>query len=301
MTNQVLKKGGVSTPPFFYLILTMKKLIILIFTFIVFNCGSSEKIFPVKGTIYEIKPDSMLIIIAHDTIPDLMMPMVMPFDLINLKEINGLSIGDSVHFEFAWGDTSTWARNFKIVGQGKLSEVEDDDFFEDEEYAERDIGEIIDDLTLLDLDSSLVRLSDSDGKYRFLSFIFTRCPMPNMCPAVVIKNDYLAKAFFSRNDIEFIMVSFDYQFDTPSVLKDFYGSTIADHDNWNVWSSTGHIEDVYRLAKQSGCNFWGIEENNIGHNLRSVLLGPNREVLGSWPGDNWQAGNVKTAIELLIK
>ena len=279
----------------------MKKLLLFCFILIAYHCGSPENVYHVKGTIHEIKPDSMLIIIGHDTIPNLMMPMVMPFDLISLKEITGLSIGDSVHFEFVWGDTSTWARKFKIVGKGKLPEVKDDDFFEDEEYSERDLGEIIDDVTLLDLDSVLVRLSDSDGKYRFLSFIFTQCPMPNMCPAVLIKNDYLVKAFSSRNDIEFVMISFDYQFDTPSVLKDFYGSTIASHNNWKVWSSNGHIEDVYRLAKQSGCNFWGIEENNIGHNLRSVLLGPNREVLGSWPGDNWKAGNVKTAIELLMK
>ena len=279
----------------------MKKTILFLSILIAFNCGTPEKVYPVKGTIYEIKPDSMLIIIDHDTIPNLMMPMVMPFDLIDLKEINGLTIGDSVHFEFVWADTITFARKFKIVGKGKLPEVEEEDFFEDEDYSERDKGEIIDDVTLLDLDSSLVRLSDSDGKYRFLSFIFTRCPMPNMCPAVVIKNDYLVKSFKDRNDINFIMVSFDYQYDTPSVLKDFYGSTISDHDNWKVLSSTGRIEDVYRLAKQSGCEFWGIEENNIGHTLRSVLIGPNREMLGSWPGDNWKAGNVKTAIELLIK
>jgi len=279
----------------------MKNLILLIFTLAVFNCGSPEKVFPVKGTIYEIKPDSMLIIIAHDTIQNLMMPMTMPFDLKDLDEVEGLSIGDSVHFEFAWGDTSTWARNFKIVGQGKLPEVEEDNFFEDEDYSERDKGETLDDVALLDLDSALVHLSDSDGKYRFLSFIFTRCPMPNMCPAVVIKNDYLVKSFKDRNDIEFVMVSFDYKYDTPRVLKDFYGSTISDHDNWKVLSSTGRIEDVYRLAKQSGCEFWGIEENNIGHTLRSVLIGPNREMLGSWPGDNWKVGNVKTAIELLMK
>jgi protein SCO1/2 len=279
----------------------MKKIILFLSTLIAYNCSAPEKVYAVKGAVYEIKPDSMMIVIAHDTIPGLMYPMVMPFDLKDLKEIEGLSIGDSVHFEFVWGDTSTWARKFKVVGQGKLPEDEDDDFFEDENYSERGIGEIIDNVAFLDLDSSLVRLSDSDGKYRFLSFIFTRCPMPNMCPAVVIKNDYLAKAFKERNDIEFIMVSFDYKHDTPSVLKDFYGSTIEVFDNWKVWSSTGHIEDVYRLAKQSGCNFWGIEEKKIGHTLRSILIGPNREILGNWPGDNWKAGNVKTAIELLMK
>ena len=277
----------------------MKYIQILILSFLALNCGSNEKIYPVKGTIYEVKLDSLIITIAHDTIPDLMMPMVMPFNLKNPKDIVGLSIGDSVHFDFIWADTVTYAKNFRIVGKGTLPE--DDDGFFDDEYSMKRIGQLLDNVTLLDLDSSRVQLSDSDGKYRFLSYIFTRCPMPNMCPAVVIKNNYLSESFSDNENIDFIMVSFDYINDTPSVLKEFYGSTVMGHNNWKVWSSTGRIDDVYRLAKQSGSNFWGIEEGKIGHTLRSVLIGPNREVLGSWPGDNWKAGDVKNAIELLIK
>jgi len=40
---------------------------------------------------------------------------------------------------------------------------------------------------------------------------------------------------------------------------------------------------------------------NIPEDRVSVLIGPNREVLGSWPGDDWKAGDVKNAIELLMK
>ena len=87
----------------------------------------------------------------------------------------------------------TYAKNFRIVGKGTLPE--DDDGFFDDEYSMKRIGQLLDNVTLLDLDSSRVQLSDSDGKYRFLSYIFTRCPMPNMCPAVVIKNDYFVKLF----------------------------------------------------------------------------------------------------------
>ena len=277
----------------------MKYIQILILSFLALNCGSNEKIYPVKGTIYEVKLDSLIITIAHDTIPDLMMPMVMPFNLKNSKDVVGLSIGDSVHFDFIWADTVTYAKNFRIVGKGTLPE--DDDGFFDDEYSVKRIGQLLDNVTLLDLDSSWVQLSDSDGRYRFLSYIFTRCPMPSMCPAVVIKNNYLAESFSDHENIDFIMVSFDYIYDTPSVLKEFYGSTVMGHNNWKVWSSTGRIDDVYRLAKQSGSNFWGIEEGKIGHTLRSVLIGPNREVLGSWPGDDWKAGDVKNSIELLMK
>tara|TARA_Y100000758_G_scaffold100990_1_gene69961 strand:+ start:306 stop:1139 length:834 start_codon:yes stop_codon:yes gene_type:complete len=277
----------------------MKYIQILILSFLALNCGSNEKIYPVKGTIYEVKLDSLIITIAHDTIPDLMMPMVMPFNLKNSKDVVGLSIGDSVHFDFIWADTVTYAKNFRIVGKGTLPE--DDDGFFDDEYSMKRIGQLLDNVTLLDLDSSRVQLSDSDGKYRFLSYIFTRCPMPNMCPAVVIKNDYFVKLFKDRENIEFIMVSFDYIYDTPSVLKEFYGSTVMGHNNWQVWSSIGRIDDVYRLVKQSGGDFWGIEEGRIGHSLSSVLIGPDRVLLGSWPGDDWKAGDVKNAIELLMK
>ena len=277
----------------------MKYIQILILSFLALNCGSNEKIYPVKGTIYEVKLDSLIITIAHDTIPDLMMPMVMPFNLKNSKDVVGLSTGDSVHFDFIWADTVTYAKNFRIVGKGTLPE--DDDGFFDDEYSMKRIGQLLDNVTLLDLDSSRVQLSDSDGKYRFLSYIFTRCPMPNMCPAVVIKNDYFVKLFKDRENIEFIMVSFDYIYDTPSVLKEFYGSTVMGHNNWQVWSSIGRIDDVYRLVKQSGGDFWGIEEGRIGHSLSSVLIGPDRVLLGSWPGDDWKAGDVKNAIELLMK
>ena len=277
----------------------MKYIQILILSFLALNCGRNEKIYPVKGTIYEVKLDSLIITIAHDTIPDLMMPMVMPFNLKNPKDIVGLSIGDSVHFDFIWADTVTFAKNFRIVGKGTLPE-EDDGFFDDE-YSMKRIGQLLDNVTLLDLDSSRVQLSDSDGKYRFISFIFTGCPMPNMCPALVIKNNYLADSFSNNENIDFIMVSFDYKYDTPTVLKEFYGSTILGHNNWYVWSSTGRIDDVYTLVKQSGGNFWGVEEGKIGHTLSSVLIGPDRVVLGSWQGDKWQTGQVKNAIDLLME
>ena len=279
----------------------MKKTILFLLILIAFNCGAPEKVYPVKGAVYQIKPDSMMIVIAHDTIPDLMYPMVMPFDLKDLKEIEGLSIGDSVHFEFVWGDTSTWARKFKVVGQGKLPEDEQDDFFEDEEYATREIGEILDDVSLLNLDSSKVRLSDSDGRYRFISFIFTRCPMPNMCPAVVVKNQYLADTFAETDEIEFIMISFDYIFDTPSVMKSIYGSHTNLYPNMKFYSSFGHLNDIFMLAGQSFVSFWGIDENDIGHTLRSVIIDPERRLMKTYDGTDWPPEAAERDIRNLLQ
>ena len=279
----------------------MYRMRISLYFFVLFlslNCGSPEKVYPVKGTIYGILPDSMEITISHDTIQNLMMPMVMPFKIIDLNEISTLVIGDSVHFDFIFSDTFAFAKDFKIVGKGAQL-VEDDSFFDDE-YSVKKIGQTLDNVTLLDLDSSLIELSNSDGRYRFISFIFTRCPMPTMCPAVVIKNHFLADSFSNNTNIDFIMVSFDYKYDTPTVLKEFYGSTLLGYNNWYIWSSSGRVNDVYTLVKQSGGDFWGVEEGKIGHKLCSVLIGPDRVILSSWKGDKWKTNQVKNAIEILM-
>ena len=265
---------------------------------ILLSCEQQNELYDVKGTVRSIDIESNNVIIAHDTIVDLMMPMVMPFKVLNNKVLDSLQVGDSVHFEFVWDESKPFARHFNIVGIGNMPK--EDSFFDDE-FSEVKIGHIIDDATLLDLDSAEVHLSDSDGKFRFISYIFTRCPMPNMCPAIVMKNRYLVQQFSNSRSIDFIMVSFDYKYDTPSVMDRYYGASTEEYDNWKVWSSSGRIDDIYRLVKQSGGDFWGIEQERIGHSLSSVLIGPEREVLGSWKGENWDELHVKNAIKVFIK
>ncbi len=261
---------------------------------LIFGCSGKDEVYFVKGTIYDIDSTKNSILIAHDTIADLMMPMVMPFTIGKNTELNSLNIGDSVHFQFVWNNRFPFARKFKIVGKGNLPDT--DEFF-DNIYTEKNIGQIIDDVTLLLMTGGEVKLSDSDGRYRFISYIFSRCPMPNLCPAIVIKNKALSDRF---PDIDFIMVSFDYKYDTPKILYDYYYDIVSEKDNLNVWSSTGYIEQIYQLVKQSGGDFWGVEDNKIGHTLKSIFIGPQRNLLASWSGEEWTVLHAERVIEMLV-
>ncbi len=269
-----------------------------IFAFSFFCCDVREEIYPVKGTIRNISNQDYEVTIAHDTIPNLMMPMIMPFHVPDKNDLNKLQVGDSVHFEFVWGDTLPYARNFRFIGQGHVPVY--DDFFKDS-YSPLNIGDTLDDVTLISIDSNEVKLSKSDGRYRFISYIFTRCPMPTMCPAVIIKNKYLIDKFSNHKILDFVLVSFDYKYDTPSILRQNYGPIVESYNNLSLWSSIGHIDDVYKLVKQSGGDFWGVEEGKIGHTLRSVLLGPNRELLASWKGEDWKVKEVERAIKIFVE
>jgi len=122
--------------------------------------------------------------------------------------------------------------------------------------------------------------------------------MPNMCPASIVKNQYLSN-YFKNENINFILISFDYLYDTPKVLNNIYGS--IETKNMKFLSSYNHINDIFSLTQQSGVAYWGVEENNIGHSMRSILIDKNLKLLKTFDGIDWKAGDAKRDIENFIK
>ena len=260
--------------------------------------GCSKKSYPVRGTILEVRKGSNEFLIHHDEIPGFMMAMTMPFKLADSLDINRFGVGDSLKFRLEMEENKAYAANFQLLGKGTLTETDD---MWDDEYPPLEIGQIFTNVTFLDLDSNDVSLSDSDGKFRLISYIFTRCPMPNMCPAVVTKNQYLAQVFKADPNMEFVLVSFDYTFDTPTVLKNYYGGILESNPNLSVLSSTGHLNDIFSLAGQSYVSFWGVDENDIGHTLRSVLIDPERRLMKVFEGTDWRPEAAERDIRNILK
>ena len=272
------------------------KFIITLSLFLVIGC--SKKSYPVRGTILEVRKDSNEFLIHHDEIPGFMMAMTMPFKLADSLDINRFRVGDSLIFRLEMDENKAYASDFQLLGKGTLPESDD---MWDDEYTPLEIGEIFTNVTFLDLDSNEVSLSDSDGKFRLISYIFTRCPMPNMCPAVVTKNQYLAQVFKADPNMEFVLVSFDYTFDTPTVLKNYYGGILESNPNLIILSSTEHLNDIFSLAGQSYVSFWGVEENDIGHTLRSVLIDPERRLMKVFEGTDWRPEVAERDIQNILK
>ena len=275
----------------------MKKLLLTIILLILLDC-SGNKSYPVRGTIIQVREESNEFLIHHDEIPNFMMAMTMPFKLADSLDINRYSVGDSLKFHLEMKEENAFANNFQLLGKGTLPET--DNIWEDE-YTPLEIGGIFSDATFIDMDSNAVSLSDSDGKFRFISYIFTRCPMPNMCPAIVVKNRYLADIFAENGEIEFILISFDYIYDTPSVIKSLYNSHTNVYPNMKFYSSFGHLNDIFMLTGQSFVSFWGVDENDIGHTLRSIIIDPERRLMKAYDGTEWRPEAAERDIRNILK
>ena len=59
----------------------MKRLIITLIIYIVSSCSDSRKIYDVTGVVLDINLDNKKVLIDHDSIPNFMMPMIMPFNI----------------------------------------------------------------------------------------------------------------------------------------------------------------------------------------------------------------------------
>ena len=275
----------------------MNLLIILSLFFISCNTPQTYKVI---GVIKEINKDNNTLLIDHEEIPGFMVKMVMYFNLHNSVDINQFSVNDSVSFDLIIKDKNSHTLNYANLGESLIA-IDGDDFWDNDvesKYSLKNPGDYIDNATFLTLDNNEISLSDYDSDFTLISFIFSKCPMPNMCPASIVKNQYLSN-YFKNEKINFILISFDYLYDTPKVLNNIYGS--IETKNMKFLSSYNHINDLFSLTQQSGVAYWGVEENNIGHSMRSILINKNLKLLKTFDGIDWKAGDAKRDIENLIK
>ena len=186
-----------------------------------FSCKTNPN-YNVTGVILEKDFDKRVFRIDHDRIPGFMEPMIMDLNVHEKVDMNNFSILDSVSFNLIITEDSHYTINFKKIGSRKET-FSNDDLWEADLYSPKKIGEKFDNFTFYRTNNKEYSLYDNNKEYTIISFIFSRCPIPNMCPAVISKNQFLAKEFDNQN-IDFLILSFDYLFDTPEILKKNYGS-----------------------------------------------------------------------------
>mgnify|MGYP001595851065 CR=1 FL=1 len=278
----------------------MNKRIILLVSILIllFSCNT-PKTYKVIGVIKEINKNDNKLLIDHEEIPGFMVKMVMFFKLHNTVDINQFTINDSVSFDLIIKNKDSYTINYNKIGTSALNTEKDFwDNGEDSKYNLKEPGEYIDNVSFSNTSNNNVSLSDFNSDFILISFIFSKCPMPNMCPAAIVKNQYLAN-YFKNENITFLLISFDYLYDSPKVLKSMYGP--IEKENLHFLSSYNHLNDIFSISQQSGVAYWGIEENNIGHTMRSILIDKNLKLIKTYDGINWKPSEAKKDIDNLLK
>jgi protein SCO1/2 len=244
----------------------------------------AAKSYAVDGIVVALDPASRTMLVSHRPIARYMGAMMMPFRVEDAREFEGLYPGARIQFDLVVGKDRSIARRVRKSGggdgeipapRGKLS-----------------IGDPLPDFQLTDQDGRLLRSSELRGKVLAIDFLYTRCPLPDVCPRLAANFAALQRRFAKElgSELMLLSVTVDPDFDTPAVLADYAKRWSADRRGWRFLTG-----DVARLAAQLGEVYWS-DEGSIGHNSTTTIIGRNGKLAAAVDGTAWRTGQLEHLI-----
>jgi protein SCO1/2 len=156
-------------------------------------------------------------------------------------------------------------------------------------------GETAPNFELADQLNRVVTMSSLRGKLIALNFLYTRCPMPEVCPRLAASFATVQRRFAAAmgRDLVLLSVTIDPQWDTPQVLADYAKLWRAQPDAWRFL--TGPPDAVRKLATDWGLVYWP-EDAAITHTSRTALIGRDGKLLAMVEGSSYRTDQL---IELI--
>ena len=251
----------------------------------------AEKRYALQGEIVSVKAPEQVLVIHHQAIPDYMPSMTMEFkvrqgDIAIARpgqHIRGEMYvqGGDVFLERIWPDDSLTVAQIDAAANALTQ-----DTAMRGKGAYREVGETAPDFTLLDQEGRPVAMSRFRGKQVMMNFIFTRCPVANMCPAATMRMMAVQKAAREAGitNLEIVSISFDPAYDTPGVLKEY--AEARGIDTWGGGVLTGPDVAIRHLLAQMGI-IREFEGETIKHTLGTLLINDQGKIIHRADGSQW--------------
>lgn len=235
--------------------------------------------YPLAGVVRGVDADSGVVTIRHEEIPGFMKAMTMPFDLDDRALLEELRPGDEVEGTLVVeGDASRLidlAITRPATGPTLTLDLSGGPPRLRPAAARLEPGQLVPDFTVTTQAGERLALSDLRGKVVLLTFIYTRCPLPDFCPALDRKfaavADRLSSVPGRAEQIRLLSVSFDPEHDTPATLAEHAAIQGARPPLWTF--AVAEHDELRKVAEPLGL-MYGPTKDEIVHNRCIAVIGP---------------------------
>ena len=240
----------------------------LLAAFVLITAGGCATTYQTRGLVLRVDPASSTLTVSHDPILGYMEAMVMPFTVSDVAQIRGVRPGDVIQFRLRPREGGTQIDRIK-----PLSAVGADAGLTMTPAVSALVppGEAVPDFTLTDQNGTRISLASLRGQVVAITFIYSRCPLPDYCPRMVNNLAEVKKRYAERlgRDLTLLTVTFDPKYDTPEVLRNFarrYGGNVP---AWHFL--TGSEEEVAAVCASFGIEYWP-DQGLITHTLQTAVI-----------------------------
>jgi protein SCO1 len=254
---------------------------------------SNERRFELTGKIVAVEPDKHQVTVSHEDIKGYMPGMTMPFtvrDQINLKE---LSPNDKLTATLVVDGSHTWLEDLIVTHVSSNGSAPPAAMLASE-------GDDVPNFTLRNQSNREIHIRDYRGKALLLTFIYTRCPVPDYCTLMSNNFAQIDRALGQDPELyektHLLSISIDPGYDTPEVLKS-YGAAHTERyekETFAHWEfAGGTTEQVKKIAEYFGLTYFP-DKDQIIHALRTVVVSPDGKVVKIYSGNDWKPEEVVT-------
>lgn len=157
-------------------------------------------------------------------------------------------------------------------------------------------GDHIPNFALYNEDGELVQSVDLRGELLVLNFIFTRCPIPTMCPANTTRMARLQRELADRGmeGIHLISISLDPEYDTPGIMRYYAESRGLDLENFSFLSGPKPVVDD--ILRQFGILTME-KDGTIDHTMATLIIDQNGKIVHRKDGSRWSVEDFLKRLE----
>ncbi|KAF0093056.1 MAG: electron transport protein SCO1/SenC [Puniceicoccaceae bacterium 5H] len=246
--------------------------------------------YPLEGTVRAVLSPEELVV-AHEDIPNFMPAMTMAFDLAAPLPKGDVQAGNQIRALLVVSDAGMVLQDVVVVG----SATDHAPRARPNKVPRLDEGDTVPEFALLDQNRTPRGLTTPE-RYTVLTFVFTRCPVPDFCPLMATKFAGLQRAIQAGETgvpVSLLSVTIDPEFDTPEQLAAYGEAVGADPAIWSHAVATPEVTDQIVRA------FRVYRERNgalLDHTLCTALIDPQGKIVQVWRGNRWTRDDVVTAI-----
>jgi protein SCO1 len=234
-------------------------------------------------------------------IPGFMEAMTMPYKLRTPNILSELHPGDQITATLYVTDSSDVLDQIVITAQGQP------DYRPLIQYHVLNPGDVVPDFKFLNQSGKHLSIGDFKGKVLLVTFVYTRCPLPDYCPrmsqnfAKIDKTLAADPALYAKTHL--LTLSFDPDYDTPAVLRSYGGAytgryTQEKFAHWDFAApSNAELESVDKFFD---VGVTPEKDKTITHSLSTVVIGPDGKVFRWYPTNDWTTDRVLADIKELV-
>jgi protein SCO1/2 len=262
----------------------------------------------VTGLLLAIDPSRHTITVSCREIPGYMEAMVMSFPVKDSILPDDLKPGAMVAFTLIVDHDTSFAEGVKVrpfesleldpTEARRLKLVENASSAHPPSADVLHTGDSVPDFHLTDQNREPVSLSQFRGKIVALTFVYTRCPLPDYCVRLSNNFGVLQRRFKSRmgQDIVLLTVVIDPVHDQPAELQSYARTWKADSRSWHFL--TGPVADIQRICRAFDMAFYP-DEGLFVHSFHTVVIDPSGRLAANLDGNNFTAQQLGDLIQVL--